>query len=73
MHARQRGENDFQRLTRGSDPLFKKLSFSIVRKKNCKLRQIFWRFWLQKRGRHFGQILKSGQIELDWHVRSQFN
>ena len=60
-----------------SDPLFKKMSSSKQKKK--KLYTIFLEVSVatskltNKSERHNGQFLKSGQIELERHVRSQFN
>ena len=60
-----------------SDPLFKKMSSSKQKKK--KLYTNFLEVSVatskltNKSERHNGQFLKSGQIELERHVRSQFN
>ena len=60
-----------------SDPLFKKMSSSKQKKK--KLYTNFLEVSVatskltNKSERHNGQFLKGGQIELERHVRSQFN
>ena len=60
-----------------SDPLFKKMGSSKQKKK--KLYTNFLEVSVatskltNKSERRNGQFLKSGQIELEWHVRSQFN
>ena len=60
-----------------SDPLFKKMSSSKEKKKklytNFPEVSVATSKLTNKSERHNGQFLKSGQIELEWHVRSQFN
>ena len=60
-----------------SDPLFKKMSSSKEKKKklytNFPEVSVATSKLTNKNERHNGQFLKSGQIELEWHVRSQFN
>lgn len=77
IRARRREENDFQRLTHGFRPLFKKMSSSKEKKKklytNFPEVSVATSKLTNKNERHNGQFLKSGQIELEWHVRSQFN
>lgn len=60
-----------------SDPLFKKMSSSKEKKKklytNFPEVSVATSKLTNKSERHNGQFLKSGQIELEWHVRSQFS